>query len=386
MLGAKERSVIAPRIFVRHPIVRPSNETTLVLRSSSLFPLLLLAAVPALAQPGPFLHADLQYAMHVCSDTTYATSAEQPGVGEVEDLDPGNRGCIVSNEQQGVWMHIQVATAGQLAFTLTPAQPVDLDFAVWGPFSGPVSVLGSPPVRCSYAGLQGATGLNYTATDLSEAAGGDGRVRYLDVLPGEWYMLYVTRYIVAGLDLALTWQLQGGASLACLEAPEADLTGPVGPVSPGALVDFLDASTGHPYAWYWEFPGGVPAESLERDPQGIVYAEVGCHDVQLTVYNAAGSSTVLRPCAVEVEVSTGLATVGPAAFTLRQQSGLLHVVPTDLTGPAEVRVVDLRGRVVVTVSGTGAQVVPVGPVGAGAYVVEVLQGGGRAARSIVLVP
>lgn len=284
------------------------------MRNRSVVPVLLLAAVPALAQPGPFLHADLQYAMHVCSDTTYATSAEQPGVGEVEDLSPDNRGCLSFNEQPGVWMHVQVATAGQLAFTLTPAQPVDLDFAVWGPFSGPVTALESPPVRCSWAGLLGATGLNYTAEDLTEAAGGDGRVRYLDVLPGEWYMLYVMRYAVSGLDLALTWQLQGGASLACLEAPEAGISGPVGPVLPGAPVDFLDASTNHPYAWYWEFPGGVPSESLERDPQGIVYAEVGCHDVQLTVYNAVGSSTVLLPCAVEVEVSTGVAAVGPAAF------------------------------------------------------------------------
>ncbi len=363
---------------------RSSNQPTLVMRSSSLLTLLGLAGLPALAQPGPFLHADLQYAMHVCSDTAYATSAEQPGVGEVEDLDSGNRGCIVSNEQQGVWMHVQVATAGQLAFTLTPAQPVDLDFAVWGPFNGPVSVLESPPVRCSFAGVLGAIGLNYTATDLSEAAGGDGRVRYLDVLPGEWYMLYVMRYAVSGLDLALTWQLQGGASLACLEAPEAGISGPAGPVMAGAQVDFTDASTNHPYAWYWAFPGGVPAESLERDPQGIAYAELGCHDVQLTVTNAAGSSTLLLPCAVEVEVNTGVAALDPAAFTLRQEGGLLHVLPTDPTSLAELRVLDLRGRVVATARGTGAQVLPVDAIGAGAYVVELLQGGGRATRTVVL--
>lgn len=51
---------------------------------------------------------------------------------------------------------------------------------------------------------------------------------------------------------------------------------------------------------------------------------------------------------------------------------------------AEVRVVDLRGRVVATARGTGAQVVPVAAIDAGAYVVEVLQGGGRATRTLVL--
>jgi PKD repeat protein len=344
--------------------------------------LFLVVATPALAQPGPFLPADLQYALHVCSDTAFALG--QSGSGEVADLEVGNRGCLVNLEQSGMWMHVQVATAGQLAFMLTPEASTDLDFAVWGPFSGPAIALDVTPVRCSFAAGLLATGMNYTAVDLSESAGGDRWVRYLDVLPGEWYTVYVTQFSSLGLNFALTWQLQGGASLACLEAPVADFTGPVAPVLPGALVGFTDASTNYPYAWYWEFPGGVPATSVERDPQGIVYTEAGCHDVQLTVYNATGSATVARPCAVEVEVSTGVAAVDPAAFVLRQEAGLLHVLPTDLVTRAEVRVLDLRGRVLATTTGSGVVVVPLGHITPGVYAMEVVQDGIRTTRAVAL--
>ncbi|MBK9514946.1 MAG: PKD domain-containing protein [Flavobacteriales bacterium] len=342
----------------------------------------LLAALPAVAQPGPFLPGDLQYTLHVCTDTSYATLQGEAGPGEVADLDAINRGCLVGNELNGVWMHVQVATAGQLAFTLTPAVSGDLDFGVWGPFSAPVTALVAPPVRCSYAAGNGATGMNYTAMDLSEFAGGDRWVRYLDVLPGEWYMVYINQFSSMGLNFALTWDLQGGASLACLEAPVADFTGPVGPVLSGSLVDFTDISINHPYAWYWQFPTGVPATSLEPDPQGIVFTTPGCHPVQLTVYNAVGSSTTTVPCAVEVEVNTGVASVDPAAFVLRQEAGLLRVLPVDASRVAEVRVVDLRGRVVAITTGAGEQVVPLGNITPGVYAVEVVQDGIRTTRAV----
>jgi hypothetical protein len=288
------------------------------MRNPLLPALFLVAASPALAQPGPFQPTDLQYAIHVCTDTSYLAVSGEAGPGEVADLDAINRGCMVGNEMNGVWMHVQVATGGQLAFTLTPTQPRDLDFAVWGPFSAPVTALVAPPVRCSYAAGPGSTGMNYTAVDLSEFAGGDRWVRYLDVLPGEWYMVYINQFSTLDLHFAMNWQLQGGASLACLEAPVADFTGPVAPVLPGALVGFTDASTNYPYAWYWEFPGGEPATSVERDPQGIVYTGPGCHDVQLTVYNAVGSATVSRTCAVECGTEHGGGRYWPCG---------LHVAP-----------------------------------------------------------
>lgn len=354
------------------------------MRTALLPALLLVVTTPVLAQPGPFLPADLQYALHVCTDTTYWAVSGEAGPGVVTDLGPSNRGCLTAGEQNGVWMHVQVATGGQLAFTLTPAVSGDLDFGVWGPFSAPATALVGPPVRCSFAGGVGITGMNYTAIDLTEGAAGDGRVRYLDVQPGEWYMVYVTQFSALDLNFTLTWQLQGGASLACLEAPEAAFTGPVEPVLSGALLAFSDASSNHPYAWYWEFPGGEPATSTEQDPQGIVYNTVGCHDVLLTATNAAGSSTTTVPCAVQVELNTGVAARSASPFTLRQEAGVLHVRPADPSIVAEVRIVDLSGRVMASALSAGELRVPVGQLVPGVYAVELVQGATRSVRSFAL--
>lgn len=346
----------------------------------------LLAASPVQAQTGPFLHADLQYAAHVCTDTTYSTDAEQEGIGAAADLNAGNRGCLFGNEHQGVWMHFQAATAGQVGFTIAPSQPADYDFGVWGPFMEPPWMVESAPVRCSFAGLQGAAGLNYTAQDLTEAAGGDNWVRYLDVQAGEWYVLYVDNFIMNGIGFALTWQLQGGATLTCLQPPVSDFDVSPGPHTQGAAVDFTDASSNHPFAWYWAFPNGVPATSVERDPQGVVFTTVGCNAAQLTVYNAAGSSTTDQPCAVLVEVNTGVSVARPADFELRQEAGLLRVLPADPGRMAEVRVLDLRGRVVASANGTGAVLVPLERMAPGLYAVEVVQHGARATRAVVVGP
>jgi hypothetical protein len=350
--------------------------------STTLFAL--LATLPGLAQPGPFLHADLQYAAHVCTDTTYTTDAVQVGVGNVADLGTANRGCLVGNEGMGVWMHFQAATAGRVGFTVAPAQPADYDFAVWGPFTAPPWTLETPPVRCSYSALNGAGGLNYTAVDLSEGAGGDGWVRYLDVLPGEWYVLYVDHFPTNGLDLSLTWQLQAGATLACLQPPGVAMEVPAGPLLPGGTASFSDQSTYHPYAWYWEFPTGLPTSSLERDPQDIVFTEVGCHAVQLTVYNAAGSSTTNLPCGVVVEVSTGLDAHAPVQFAIRQGPTELRIVAADTHQRVEVQLLDASGRSAMRVAGSGEQVLNTAALSPGRYTVVVVQGGARSAQAVVL--
>lgn len=344
----------------------------------------LFATVPGLAQPGPFVHADLQYAAHVCTDTVYTTDAVQGGVGDVADLGPANRGCLVGNERMGVWMHFQVATAGQVGFTVAPPQLTDYDFAVWGPFTAPPWTLETPPVRCSYSAVNSAVGLNYTSADLSEGAGGDGWVRYLDVLPGEWYVLYVDNFSMNGVGLSLTWQLQEGATLACLQPPGAVIEVPTEPLLPGGTASFTDQSTNHPYAWYWEFPTGLPTTSSERDPQGIIFTGVGCNAVQLTVYNAAGSNTTTLPCGVQVEVSTGLATPAPALFSIRQEASVLRIVPSEAHQEMEVQLLDAGGRLVMRAVGFGERVLSTADRSPGRYTVVVVQGGVRSAQALVL--
>ena len=350
-------------------------------------------AVPALlcplagsAQPGPFLHADLQFAAHVCTDTTYTTDAVQGGLGEVADLDVTNRGCLSAGERSGVWMHFQTATAGQVGLTIAPPPSTDYDFAVWGPYETPPWTLDATPLRCSYSAVTGPVGLNFTSVDLSEGAGGDGRVRYLDVLPGEWYVLYVDNFSLNGLGFDLTWQLQGGATLGCLQAPEAAFSAPVAPVLPGEPVAFTDQSTNYPFAWQWNFPGGLPESSTERDPQGISYSTAGCQEVQLTVYSAVGSATTTMPCAVVVELSTGVAEAGPASFTVQQEAALLRITPVDLGVAHELILLDALGRVVHQRVGQGTALLPTVGLAPGRYSVLFRQAGEQQVRALVLHP
>jgi hypothetical protein len=354
------------------------------MRTVPLAVLALLCPVAGTAQPGPFLQADLQFAAHVCTDTTYTTDEVQGGMGNVADLDVTNRGCLSGGERSGVWMHFQIATAGQLGLTIAPPEFTDYDFAVWGPFEAPPWTLDATPLRCSYSAVTGPVGLNFTSVDLSEGAGGDGRVRYLDVLPGEWYVLYVDNFSLNGLGFDLTWQLQEGATLACLPVPEAAFTTPAAPVLPGESVAFTDQSTNFPFAWQWDFPGGLPASSTERDPQGISYSAAGCQEVQLTVYNAAGSATTTMPCAVLVEISTGVAEAAPGSFTVRQEAMQLRISPMDEGHPVELLLLDVLGRVVQQRSGQGAIMMSTEALAPGRYTVLCRQNGSRHAQAVML--
>lgn len=58
----------------------------------------------------------------------------------------------------------------------------------------------------------------------------------------------------------------------------------------GGQVSFTDLSTGFPTAWQWEFEGGDPGTSTDRNPT-VVYNTPGKFKVTLTVSNSAGIST-----------------------------------------------------------------------------------------------
>ncbi|KQT25846.1 chromophore lyase [Chryseobacterium sp. Leaf405] len=161
-----------------------------------------------------FSQADCSTALSVCgnSDITYSPS----GIGSVNE---SLGGCMVSGEHNSIWYKITIATGGTLTFNLIPADPdADYDWAVYGP-NVTCGSLGAP-IRCNAAtviGVGAATGLNMTSTILSAAGGSTTPYcRYLDVLPGQTYYLYIDNWVdVFNPTLApfsLTWG--GTATLA----------------------------------------------------------------------------------------------------------------------------------------------------------------------------
>lgn len=339
----------------------------------------------ATGQPGPFYYADLPYAPAVCSDTSFSTDAVQTGIGEQVDLDPTNRGCLVSGELQGFWLAFHLQSAGAVGFSILPIAGADYDFGVWGPFQAVPLALDGPPLRCSYATAlaTNATGLDHDAVDVSESAQGDGWVRAISGLSDEWYVLYITNFSMNGVAFDLTWDLRNGAALRCLERPEVAFQQSGSSTPAGGTVSFTDQSTENPFAWWWEFEGGTPAESFESAPVDITYALAGCYDVTLTAYNAAGDNTLVTTCQVLVETPTGIAAQGPENFALFQVNGGLRITPA-VAGNYYLRIMDGTGRIVRNRATQGQLELSLTDLPTGVYSIEVEHASGRTVRRIAL--
>jgi gliding motility-associated-like protein len=188
-----------------------------------------------------FSQADCSTALTVCgnSNITYTPS----GIGSVNEP---LGGCL-QTEHNSTWYTFTIATGGTLTFEINPTGPVDYDWAIYGP--NKTCATKGIPIRCSsndgtIAGYP--TGMNMTALDTSEGPGfGDGFVKYLDVLPGETYFLYVDNYSTTVFTFNLTW---GGT--ATLASPFTDPT-----IQP------------HPF-----IPPGIPAAN-PADPREVVVCE-----------------------------------------------------------------------------------------------------------------
>lgn len=58
-------------------------------------------------------------------------------------------------------------------------------------------------------------------------------------------------------------------------------------------INFFDQSLNNPTGWFWQFPGGSPALSLQQNPANICYDTPGEYDVSLITTNTDGNDTLL---------------------------------------------------------------------------------------------
>ena len=173
--------------------------------------------------PPPAPPEDCIGGITLCSNQSFNNNTNN--TGNIADLTLTTAGCLLNTERQGTWYNFSASESGTLAFTINPANPLDdYDFAIWGPYppgstTDMICPPSSPPLRCSYAAPSGATGLSFTATDLTEGALGDKWVRYLDVLEGDVYILYISNWSQSGLAFTLDFNPASTASLDCTILP-----------------------------------------------------------------------------------------------------------------------------------------------------------------------
>src|SRR5690606_6233875 len=121
------------------------------------------------------------------------------GIGDIQEI--GTNACN-SQENNSLWLKIQIKDAGTLGFILTPDSSdlvVDFDFWMFGP-DVECGELGTA-IRCSTTNPLNAqldyntTGMNDTETDISEGPGADGNafINWIEVEDDEIYFLIIDR-------------------------------------------------------------------------------------------------------------------------------------------------------------------------------------------------
>lgn len=187
-------------------------------------PLLLFSS--AFLTLGAFAQTNCSSATQVCNDISFSGNSSGAGT---QELNASNQGCL-GIEHQSSWYYFQPVTSGTVALTIQTS--VDYDFAIWA--TGNCNALGAP-VRCSYSGSTGNTGLAAstpgtptgcgffglfpcppaTVTDVSEGAGGDKWVMPLNVVAGQTYIMLIDNFTANSTPFTLDWTFSGGASLNC---------------------------------------------------------------------------------------------------------------------------------------------------------------------------
>ncbi|NRD23876.1 T9SS type B sorting domain-containing protein [Winogradskyella litoriviva] len=142
---------------------------------------------------------DCANAVTVCGNSSFSLDVNGVGTQELN----GSNTCS-GRENNSIWLVVNIATDGTLAFTLTPSSTSineDYDFYVFGPNVACGNI--GQAIRCSTTNPSNAnqgnnlTGMNSTDPDPDEGPGADGDsfVSDIDVLAGESYFIVIDRPI-----------------------------------------------------------------------------------------------------------------------------------------------------------------------------------------------
>lgn len=169
-----------------------------------------------------YSQADCATALAVCGNSNIAYNPS--GYGTVKEMVNSGTCIDASGEHNSIWYKITVATGGTLTFDLVPNKPdADYDWAIFGP-NVACGSLGTP-VRCNAAtvvGVGAATGLNMTSTVINAAGGSTTPYcRYLDVLPGQTYYLFIDNWVSSTSSVTAPFSLTWGGT-ATLASPFTD--------------------------------------------------------------------------------------------------------------------------------------------------------------------
>lgn len=167
-----------------------------------LFPLALLwHSLQLQAQIDPTTIQDCIGAPALCF-SRYEVPITFRGQGKVHELDSlvafDTTFCLHNEENNSTWFKFEVATAGDVVFSIEPSALDDYDFAIFnltGYTCADIVSGAAPYVRCSYAFTQGTnTGLAYDSVGVSAAENGNRFLSPLSVDSGEIYYVIIDNF------------------------------------------------------------------------------------------------------------------------------------------------------------------------------------------------
>lgn len=224
------------------------------------------------SEPSPSAdNQDCSSAQGLCTDATLNGASN--GSGNIADLNATNEGCLYG-ENESSWYYIEVSTAGNFAFTISPDNGTDdYDFAVWR-YAGGVGANcppSGPPNRCSFAagsGLNGSydTGLMAGAGEQTEDASGDNWVnQFGTVNVGDIIVILVDNF--SSTTSPFTMDFTGTAGLDC-SVLSIDL-----------LTFYAEQSTfGNRISWNTKSELNNDYFTLQHSTDGITWRTIGIID------------------------------------------------------------------------------------------------------------
>lgn len=251
------------------------------------------------AQPG----GDCISAAVLCDKSPFVV---QSVVGAGNDPNEASNSCLGglggNSESNSTWFKWTCDQTGSFTFTLTPNNASDdLDFVLFELPNGINNCNGKTTLRCMAAGeslnnypspCHGPTGLNFTATDVTENAGcSQGQDNWLSAVTltsGKSYALMVNNFSATGNG----FQIEFGGT-ATFVGPTADFAAvaSAGTCAGEAwtLTDNSNFSFGSITDWNWTFGTGAnPATANSQGPHSITYNSAGEKSIVLSVTTDRG--------------------------------------------------------------------------------------------------
>ncbi len=221
-------------------------------------------------------NSDCSTSTFICSNTAFNDVSNGPGISPSE----GCAGSCLTGEVYSNWYTFSIMTSGTLSLNINPVTGTDdFDFAVYGPS---MACGAGAPVRCSFAGTSGTTGLGNGAVDNSEGAAGDGWVSQMNVTAGESYQLLVNNWSPGGTGFGLTF---GGTATIGTPAPTINSATVCGVQS--TTLTATPVVPGGTYLWS---PGGQTTQSITVSPASTT--TYSCVYTVNSCTSASGSGTI----------------------------------------------------------------------------------------------